>query len=31
VLRGALVVADAGGLQSLTIRSLAHELGVKPS
>jgi AcrR family transcriptional regulator len=30
VLSGALVVADAGGLESLTIRSLAHELGVKP-
>jgi len=30
VLRGALVVADAGGLGALTIRSLAHELGVKP-
>lgn len=30
VLRGAVVVADAGGLASLTIRSLAHELGVKP-
>jgi AcrR family transcriptional regulator len=30
VLRGALAVADAGGLASLTIRSLAHELGVKP-
>ncbi len=30
VLRGALAVADAGGLDSLTIRSLAHELGVKP-
>ena len=30
VLRGALAVADSGGLGSLTIRSLAHELGVKP-
>jgi AcrR family transcriptional regulator len=30
VLRGAMAVADAGGLPSLTIRSLAHELGVKP-
>jgi AcrR family transcriptional regulator len=30
VLRAALAVADAGGLASLTIRSLAHELGVKP-
>jgi AcrR family transcriptional regulator len=30
VLRGAIAVADAGGLGSLTIRSLAHELGVKP-
>src|SRR3954454_7270162 len=30
VLRGALSVADAGGLGSLTIRSLAQELGVKP-
>ncbi len=30
VLRGALAVADAGGLASLTIRSLASELGVKP-
>ncbi|MFI5897324.1 TetR/AcrR family transcriptional regulator C-terminal domain-containing protein [Actinoplanes sp. NPDC051513] len=30
VLHGALTVADAGGLESLTIRSLAHELGVKP-
>jgi AcrR family transcriptional regulator len=30
VLHGALVVADAGGLAALTIRSLAHELGVKP-
>ena len=30
VLLAALTVADAGGLQSLTIRSLAHELGVKP-
>jgi AcrR family transcriptional regulator len=30
VLQGALAVADAGGLESLTIRSLAHELGAKP-
>ena len=30
VLRGALSVADSGGLGSLTIRSLAHELGAKP-
>jgi AcrR family transcriptional regulator len=30
VLRGALSVADSSGLGSLTIRSLAHELGVKP-
>jgi AcrR family transcriptional regulator len=30
VLAGALAVADAGGLTSLTIRSLATELGVKP-
>jgi AcrR family transcriptional regulator len=30
VLRGAVVVADAGGIGSLTIRSLAQELGVKP-
>jgi AcrR family transcriptional regulator len=30
VLRGAVVVADAGGVGSLTIRSLAQELGVKP-
>ncbi|MFF5292215.1 TetR/AcrR family transcriptional regulator C-terminal domain-containing protein [Paractinoplanes globisporus] len=30
VLEGALAIADAGGLESLTIRSLAHELGVKP-
>jgi AcrR family transcriptional regulator len=30
VLRGAVAVADAGGLGSLTIRSLAQELGVKP-
>lgn len=30
VLRGAVAVADAGGLGSLTIRSLARELGVKP-
>jgi AcrR family transcriptional regulator len=30
VLRGALTVADAGGLAGLTIRSLATELEVKP-
>ncbi|MGA8211302.1 MAG: TetR/AcrR family transcriptional regulator C-terminal domain-containing protein [Nocardioidaceae bacterium] len=30
VLRGALAVADSGGLESLTIRSLASELGSKP-
>lgn len=30
VLRGAVTVADAGGLAALTIRSLAEELGVKP-
>jgi AcrR family transcriptional regulator len=30
VLRGAVAVADAGGIGSLTIRSLATELGVKP-
>ncbi len=30
VLQGALSVADTGGLASLTIRSLAEELGVKP-
>ena len=30
VLRGAVVLADAGGIGSLTIRSLARELGVKP-
>lgn len=30
VLRGALAIADAGGLPALTIRSLAHELGAKP-
>lgn len=30
VLRGAIAVADARGVGSLTIRSLAHELGVKP-
>jgi AcrR family transcriptional regulator len=30
VLRGALSVADAGGLGSLTIRSLAQELGARP-
>ncbi len=30
ILRAAMTVADAGGLASLTIRSLAQELGVKP-
>ena len=30
VLAGALAIADAGGLESLTIRSLAQKLGVKP-
>jgi AcrR family transcriptional regulator len=30
IMRGALAVADAGGLAALTIRSLATELGVKP-
>ena len=30
VLSGAMAVADAGGIGSLTIRSLAFELGVKP-
>src|SRR6478752_10141576 len=30
VLAGAITVADAGGIGALTIRSLAHELGVKP-
>jgi AcrR family transcriptional regulator len=30
VLRAAVAIADAGGIGSLTIRSLAHELGVKP-
>jgi AcrR family transcriptional regulator len=30
VLRGALTIADSGGLGALTIRSLARELGVKP-
>ncbi len=30
VLRGAVVVADAGGIGALTMRSLARELGVKP-
>jgi AcrR family transcriptional regulator len=30
LLRGAIAVADAGGLGSLTMRSLAQELGVKP-
>jgi AcrR family transcriptional regulator len=30
VLRGAVTVADVGGIDSLTIRSLAQSLGVKP-
>ena len=30
MLRGAVAVADAGGIAALTIRSLAHEPGVKP-
>ncbi len=30
VLRAALAIADSGGIGSLTIRSLAEELGVKP-
>jgi AcrR family transcriptional regulator len=30
VMRGAVAVADAGGIDSLTIRSLAKSLGVKP-
>ena len=30
VMRAAVAVADAGGIASLTIRSLAEELGVKP-
>src|SRR6266545_2000483 len=30
VLRGAVAVADAGGIDSLTIRSLSQSLGVKP-
>jgi AcrR family transcriptional regulator len=30
VMRGAIAVADGGGIGSLTIRSLAQELGVKP-
>jgi AcrR family transcriptional regulator len=30
VLRAAVAIADAGGLGSLTIRSLAEDLGVKP-
>ena len=30
VLDGAMAIADAGGIGSLTIRSLAQELGVKP-
>jgi AcrR family transcriptional regulator len=30
VLRAAVAIADAGGIGVLTIRSLAHELGVKP-
>ncbi|MEP6648535.1 MAG: TetR/AcrR family transcriptional regulator [Lapillicoccus sp.] len=30
MLRSAVEIADAGGIAALTIRSLAHELGVKP-
>ena len=30
LLRGAIAVADRGGIGALTIRSLAHELGMKP-
>jgi AcrR family transcriptional regulator len=30
VLHGAIAVADAGGIETLTIRTLATELGVKP-
>lgn len=30
VLQSALDIADTGGISSLTIRSLAHDLGVKP-
>jgi AcrR family transcriptional regulator len=30
VLRGAVAIADVGGIGSLTMRSLARELGVKP-
>ena len=30
VLRGSVAIADAGGLSSLTMRSLAQHLGVKP-
>ena len=30
MLRGAVEIADAGGIGSLTIRSLAQALGVKP-
>src|SRR6266511_4935795 len=30
LLRGAVAIADRGGIGSLTMRSLAHELGVKP-
>ena len=30
VLEGAMAIADAGGIGSLTIRSLAQQLGVKP-
>ena len=30
MLRGAVAIADAGGIAALTIRSLADELGVKP-
>jgi AcrR family transcriptional regulator len=30
VVRGAVAVADAGGISALTIRSLAQQLGTKP-
>ena len=30
ILRGAVAVADSAGIAGLTMRSLAHELGVKP-
>jgi AcrR family transcriptional regulator len=30
LLRGAIAVADRGGIEALTIRSLAEEMGVKP-